>query len=127
MPPNLPPPDLHHANVLIGAPRNKLEGFVSRQGLEGTTGPEGPEGKEGKPAKVGTPEASVLRTTGETHAVPAYVTTVYLTLKLKAEKTAWEVLVAGKPVFKDSETLVAASVSHPYTLRVAASGTWEVK
>jgi len=128
MPPNLPPQDLHHVNVLIGAPRNKLEGLVSRQGLEsGSPGPEGPEGKEGKPAKVGTPEASVSRATGEPHTVPAYVTTVYLTLKLKAEKTAWEVLVAGKPVFKESETLVAASVSHPYTLRVAASGTWEVK
>ncbi len=129
MPPNLPPNDLRHANAMLSAPRNKLEQYVSRQGLEtGTEGKEGPEGKEGKPAKVGTPEAAVSRAVNEAHTVPAYVTTVYLTLKLKAEKTAWNVLVAGKAVFADTaETLPTGTLTKTYTLRAGESATWEVK
>lgn len=96
---------------------------------KGPEGKEGAEGKEGKPSSVGTPAGAVERETGKEYEPSATaVTTVYLSVKLKAEKSAWEVLVEGKPVYTDTaETLVAADLDQNYGFRVKAKGKWELK
>ena len=77
---------------------------------------------------VGVPEAAKSRETGKEIEVLEVTTTVYLTLKLKAESSAWTVYVDGKAVFTDTaETLVAADLNQTYTLRVKPKGKWEVK
>lgn len=96
---------------------------------KGPEGKAGAEGKEGKPSSVGTPTASTERETGKEYEPSATaVMTVYLSVKLKAEKSAWEVLVEGKPIYVDaSETLTVADLDQNYGFRVKAKGKWELK
>lgn len=96
---------------------------------KGERGQEGAEGKEGKPAPVGVPAAAVEREAGKEFEPSATaVTAVYLSVKLKAEKSAWEVLVDGKPIYTDaSDTLAVGDLDQNYGFRVKAKGKWELK
>jgi hypothetical protein len=78
---------------------------------------------------TGVPGVSTEREAGKEYEPSATAaTTVYLSIKLKAEKSAWEVLVDGKPVYTDaSETLLVADLDQTYGFRVKAKGKWELK
>lgn len=107
---------------VAGSFENRLS--VMRVG-EGPVGPTGPEGT----VKVGTPAAVETREAGKSYEPSATeTTTVYLSITLKAEKSKWEVLVEGKPIYTDAaETLVAADLDQTYMFRIAAKGKWELK
>lgn len=91
-------------------------------------GPEGPAGPEGT-VKVSIPGNAAAAVAGKEYEPSATVTaTVYLTVVLKAEKVAFEILVEGKPVYKlPAETVAAGNVNQTFMFRVKAKGKWELK
>ena len=78
---------------------------------------------------VGVPGAYEARSANESlEASATETTTVYLSIKGKAEATAYEVISDGKAVYKVAEeTLVAADVAFTHIFRIKAKGKWEVK
>jgi hypothetical protein len=76
----------------------------------------------------GVPGAYTSRTINTTYTVPNETTNVYISIKGKAEATAYNILVDGVVVYKiEAETLTAAGEDFTHHIQVKAEGTWEVK
>jgi|ERR1700722_308826 len=77
---------------------------------------------------VGTPGSYTSYNANEEHELPAETTTVYLSIKAKAEATIFEVLLETKPIYKFAEeTPTVAGVDIAFPFRGRAKAKWEVK
>ncbi len=78
--------------------------------------------------KVAVPGETKAETANAEHEVLNESTMVYLSIVCKAEATAFEVLVDGKPVYTfPEETLATSSKNVLCSAKVKAKGKWEVK